>query len=254
MRKVLRENWLTRPSLPGAGFSTLLLSLTLVSGALLHFASSGQLGWAASGEAVFQGHAWWRLWAALFAHADFGHLASNLLLFIPLSYLLSAHYRAWLWPSVLGAGLVNAVVLTTMPSQASLLGVSGLVYWMGATWLTLYLLVDRRDKWRRRFGHALFITLVLFVPETIKPEVSHFSHFLGFVGGALFGAGYYLVSRDTFQKAERWEEVCEPFFAEQLDQASSETEPFFELTSAGESCQKISAEQHVMPPMHTKVE
>jgi rhomboid protease GluP len=99
-------------------------------------------------------------------------------------------------------GLVNLLVLKTLPPQTELIGISGVVYWMGAAWLTLHLLIDHREKLRRRFGGALFLTLFLFVPETIHPEVSYLTHFLGFVSGALSACLYYWLRRQQFQAAE----------------------------------------------------
>lgn len=158
----------------------------------------------ATGENIFQKHELWRLWTSLFAHADIGHLISNAALFIPLTYLLSGYFGVVAFP-ILGiffGGMINLLVLTTLPAQVKLIGMSGVVYWMGAMWLTLFLLIDRRKSLKRRFAGSLFVAVVLFGPETYKPEVSYLSHLVGFVFG-IFSAGlFYLARRQEFLKAE----------------------------------------------------
>ena len=62
--------------------------------------------------------------------------------------------------ALLLGGLINAVVLQTMAPETFLIGISGVVYWMGAAWLTLFLLVDRRKIFKRRFAYALFLALL----------------------------------------------------------------------------------------------
>jgi rhomboid protease GluP len=167
---------------------------------------------AASGRDVFEKGEYWRLWTTLFAHADLGHLLSNAFLFVPLTYMLVSHYSFWYFPlaGLFFGGLTNWLVLQTLPSQAYLIGISGVVYWMGSSWLTLYLLIDRRDRLRRRIGASLFLTLMLFVPETLKPEVSHLSHFLGYVIGVASAFLYYRLNRRRFLAAEVREYIFEP--------------------------------------------
>ena len=45
--------------------------------------------------------------------------------------------------SLVMAGLTNYVSLLTYPSEVSLIGASGLVYWMAGFWLSMYLVVER---------------------------------------------------------------------------------------------------------------
>lgn len=229
-KMAVKENWLTAPPAPYAYAVTALITLLLFALSFLFFTGlSGAESWmAASGTAVFERGEYWRLWSTLFAHADLGHLMSNAFLFLPLTYMLVSHYSLWFFPlaGLLLGGLTNWLVLKTLPAEAHLIGISGVVYWMGASWLTLYLLIDRRDRLRRRVGAALFLTLMLFVPETLKPEVSHLSHFLGYVIGVVSAFVYYFFQRRRFLAAEVREYTFEPeedFFPEQL---SEEPRPF----------------------------
>lgn len=153
---------------------------------------------------VFEGHEYWRLWTALFAHADIGHLFSNSLLFSVFAYFLFGYFGSFVFPfmAIAFGGLINYMVLKTMPATAVLLGISGVVYWMGAAWLTLYFLLETRERISKRLIKTLGIAAVLFIPETYHQDVSYLSHFIGFVFGVVFAAFYYLSRREQFRKAE----------------------------------------------------
>lgn len=213
------ENWLTQKPKASAGALATLSTLLLFLLALLFFSNytDSQAWMPASYRSAVEQQDYWRLWTTLFAHADLGHLLSNALLFVPLSFMLGSHFSPIFFPlaAVLLGGLTNYLVLLTLPEKAQLIGISGVVYWMGAAWLTLYLLIDRRDRLSRRFGAALFLTLMLFVPETLKPEVSHLSHFLGYVIGVFSAFAYYLVNRKKFLAAEKLIYIYEPDFRSQ---------------------------------------
>ncbi len=153
---------------------------------------------------VFEGHEYWRLWSALLAHADIAHLLSNSLLFSVFAYFLYGYFGSFVFPlaAFLSGGVINYIVLKTMPAQSELLGVSGVVYWMGAVWLTLYFLLETRDRISKRFIKTLGIAVVLFIPETYHRDVSYLSHFIGFALGVVFALLYYQYKRQIFQKAE----------------------------------------------------
>jgi rhomboid protease GluP len=210
-RIVVKENWLTRKPLPSAEVLTWLLGILLaVAGyAYLNSAGGADEWMPATRQSVFTGHEYWRLWTSLFAHGDFGHLLSNALLFFPFAYFLSAYFGPYFFPffGLLVGGLINAIVLVTMPAQTGLIGISGVVSWMGAAWLTLFLLVETRSSFRRRLAVALLLSFVLFGPETYKQNVSYLSHFVGFVLGVMSATGYYALNRRKFLAAEITEKV-----------------------------------------------
>lgn len=206
---ILTENWLTREPHRRASAVMIALAVFVILASFIYWQGLwGADQWmSASAAAVFERHEFWRAWTAVFAHADAGHLFSNLLLLVPLAYLLSAYFSFFLFPflAFIESGLINLLVLHGMPASVSLLGISGVVHWMGAVWLTLSLLVDRREKLRRRFAFALFLTMILFVPESYRPEISYASHFVGFVLGGITGSLYYLWNRSRFLDAEVYE-------------------------------------------------
>jgi rhomboid protease GluP len=214
--RVLKSNWLTRSPDPQAGFVTVLLSALLFLGGLLNISGVAHADqWLeATPHLVFKQHQYWRLWTTLVAHADIGHLLSNLLLFVPLCFALSAYFGFILFPFIgfLMGGVVNFFVLKTLPTDAALIGVSGVVYWMGATWLTLYLLIDSQDRRRRRVGKVLFVMMALFFPQSFHPEVSYLSHLYGFLLGLLTGFIYYTLMRQKILAAQVYEEIIEENF------------------------------------------
>ena len=206
----LIENWFTRKIKASSFLVTAALVLLLFGLSFYDWLSPHSLS--VSYDLAFSKHQYWKLWSALFSHGDMGHLLGNALLFIPFALLLTGYFNLTLFP-VLGfilGGVINASTLDTMLPETQLLGISGVVNWMGAVWLTLFFLVDRRSNWRRRFSVALFSTLVLFAPQEFKPDVSYMAHIIGFGMGILTGIVYYFIHRKEFLAAEVYETLREP--------------------------------------------
>ncbi len=211
--RVLRQNWLTRKPSDAAEPTTAILGSIVATltwmfwNDIVHAAS-----WMpASAHQVFSQHQYWRLWTSLFAHADGGHLISNAVLFIPLSFFLTGYFGHLFFPlfGLFMGGMINVAALSTMPAHTSLVGISGLVYWMGSAWLTLYLLIGTKESLRRRIGKTLFIGAILFAPQTFEPNVSYVAHFFGFAFGIPSALAYYFVQRETFKRAEVYDYVFE---------------------------------------------
>lgn len=73
---------------------------------------------------------------------------------------------------------------------------------MGGAWLALAWLIDRRESNGRRVLKVIAVTIVLFVPDSFKPDVSYLSHFLGYFAGALSGIVYYSLFKKKIKSAE----------------------------------------------------
>lgn len=209
----VKENWLTQKPNKSAIETTMLIGVFLFLASFAYFQNLFHaVEWMpANGNAVFFQHQYWRLWTALFAHADIAHLLSNAILFFPFTYFLSAYFGLWFVPllGLLFGGVTNLVVLTTMPFQTNLIGVSGVVYWLGASWLTLFLLLDRRESFRRRMIKFIVVSLVLFAPQVYKPEVSYLSHAIGYLFGIFSSIIYYWFNKKEFLSAEVLETIVE---------------------------------------------
>jgi rhomboid protease GluP len=208
---VLKENLFTRPPNHDAASGMTAMGFLLYVLSFLYFTGGyGSTHWMpATGASIFNRHEYWRLWTTLFAHGDGGHLLGNSVLFLPFAYLLTGYFGWFLFPflGILMGGLINLIVLSNMPADTALIGISGVVYWMGATYITLHGLIDRRRSVRFRFAGALFVTLVLFVPDTYKAQVSYLSHFVGYILGVFSGLFYFFVYRKYFYSQEIWENV-----------------------------------------------
>lgn len=205
------ETWLSaKPKASAfnvALFSTLTLLLIHVLvwdhgiGLYEHLVASGDLVFGSQRE-------WGRVFSAALIHADFGHLLSNGLLFFILSYYLSGYFGWALFPglALVFGGIINFTVLWNYPPEVRLLGASGVVYWMGGVWLSLYVALDRRRSLSQRLIRALGVGLLLFLPsEAFDPKVSYLAHAVGFAYGVLTGALYFVWRKAEFRRAERVE-------------------------------------------------
>ncbi len=205
-RKVVTHTWLSyRPN----------EDAFLVTGFLTFFmALIGFLYWnnyyhmhewmTASPIQIFQKNEWYRAWTTLVAHADEKHLLSNSMLFFVLGAFLSSYFGYFTFPfmAFLFGGITNLIVLKGMPMDSSLIGASGVVFWLGGVWLTLYAFLDVKRSYYQRFLRAMGVALVLFFPaEAFDPNISYQAHFVGFLLGVGYGVIYYIVKRKKFLKA-----------------------------------------------------
>lgn len=200
-KTIIKETWLTKKIPERALISTLLVLILLLLG------FTWEMNWMpASRELVFEKNQFWRLWSTLFVHADMAHLLSNLVLFIPFSYFLSGHFGLFFFP-FLGfffGGITNFFVLKTMPPTTFLIGVSGVVHFMGAAWMILAFFIDKNDKRESKIRLLLKfmgVTLILFIPDTYKPQVSYISHLIGYSSGIVVGWIFYLIHRQKYHDA-----------------------------------------------------
>lgn len=177
-------------------------------------------------SAITVKHEYWRLWTALFAHADLGHLLSNSLTYFVVGYFLAGYFSLWLFPVLAFAmgGLINYLVVMGYPADIRLVGVSGVVYWMAGAWLVLYFLIDKRKTFTQRTLRSIGVALGVFFPAAaFDPSISYKAHLYGFILGVLSGAVYWALNRKTFEKALvyeiRYEEDIESLNSESTEAA-----------------------------------
>lgn len=204
--EVIRSTWLTRRPHDRGGIVAAWTVFLMLVGSIFYwrdfFHASAWMS--ASYNTVFTQGEYWRLWTTLFAHADMGHLLSNSLLLFVMGYFLSGYYGVLVFPvaAIFCGGITNAIVLQSYHPDVNLIGVSGVVYWMGATWLLLYLFVDKQRSYTQRTLRAIGVALGVFMPSTaFDPQVSYRAHLVGFVVGLFFAAIYYRLKRDQFTAA-----------------------------------------------------
>ena len=138
-----------------------------------------------------RGQPWFNLFTSSFSHADFGHLISNTIVFIPLSWLvLTKGLRDFLsvWSCVLFAKIL---FLIFWPNPAH--GLSDICFGLFGYLVTIGILERRLLA----IGLSIF-TVILYghylpslIPFFSPPGVSWIGHFSGFVGGILGALGIY---------------------------------------------------------------
>lgn len=178
-------------------------------GLLALFFSSDPKEFYANADLVFNQKQYWRLFTTTLLHADLNHLAHNSFFFIGLSYLLHSYFGFWVFPilSLTTGGLINLMTLHYYPPLVYLVGISGVIYFMASFWLTLYLLIERRQKIIKRFIHAMGISLIFFFPQVFSPETSYLAHGIGFLIGIPIGILYFFINFRKIRASEEWTEV-----------------------------------------------
>ena len=167
---------------------------------------------AATSDGVFERHEYWRLLTAVGVHADVMHVVSNVILLTFFTYLLFGYFGFWVFPalSLAMAALTNAISLLTYPPGVSLLGASGLVYWMAGFWLSMYLLVQRSVSAGTRVLRVVCLGLLVLLPTTFQADVSYRTHAIGLGLGVASALAYFWRNRKSIRAAELLE-TDEPF-------------------------------------------
>lgn len=187
---------------------SLLLAFIGLASLLLFFEMNPE-NLIANGEMIFNKKEYWRAFTTTLLHGDLNHLAHNAFFFTGLAMLLHHYFGFWIFPilSLLVGGLINFVVLSTYPPHVSLVGVSGVIYFMASFWLTLYILIERRQSLTVRFVHAISVSLIFLFPEAFRPQTSYLAHGVGFVFGIPFGLSYYFFNRKKIRSKDKWIEL-----------------------------------------------
>ena len=212
-RRVLETLLSRKPREYSLGVGALFV-LTILGISLLAWQNGAALlpTLAATSEGALEEHEYWRLMTAVAVHMDMAHFFSNAIFLALFPYLLFGYFGFWVFP-VLGlalAGLTNYLSLLSYPAEVSLLGASGLVYWMAGFWLSMYLLVDRSLGLGKRVMRAVVIALLVMFPTTLQENVSYQTHAIGFGLGAVSAFVYFRRNRESIRAAEVVE-VEEPF-------------------------------------------
>jgi rhomboid protease GluP len=166
----------------------------------------------ASGVSVFQKHEYWRLFTSTLIHGDLTHLGHNALFFTGFSILLFNYFGWFVFPilSLLVGGLINFLTLKYYPPEVTLVGISGVIYFMASFWMTLFVLLERKESIGRRLMVVSGLSLIFFFPEVFDLRTSYMAHALGFFLGIPLAAIYFLVKKKFFRSEEIWAVEMEP--------------------------------------------
>jgi rhomboid protease GluP len=191
-----------------------LIALTVAS--LIVLVSLSGWNWEFVGELlpvsrslVFEQHQWWRPWTACFAHADLGHLLSNLFLFVIFARFLGGHFGYWLFPFwiLFLGGLANLIVLPSYDPETRVLGASGMVNVIGGVWLSLYFFISRQYRLMGRILRTIGVGLLLFAPQEFRPQVAERVHIAGLIWGLGFGTIWFQIFKNEIRSFEVWEPI-----------------------------------------------
>lgn len=161
----------------------------------------------ASKNQVFNDGEFWRLFTTSFVHGDIEHLLSNSLMLFILTYFVTSFYGVFI--SVVMAFLMaiftNYFVINQYTSDTTLVGASGVVYYLWGFWLVLYVCISKHMHLISRLLRIGGIFLILLVPTSYSPNTSYMAHYIGFAIGFTSGVIYYLFNYKRIAKYEFWE-------------------------------------------------
>jgi rhomboid protease GluP len=165
----------------------------------------------ATPQKVFAQSEYWRIWTTTLIHADIQHMISNCLMLFLWGTLNTYYFGPFFYPlvSFFLNGLITLLVLFFQGKNITLLGSSGLIYFLGGHWISLYILIDKKSPFKRRIFRSIAVILILFLPTHFSPSISYLSHNLGLIGGLLYGILHYLLKKKAFIKNEIWVEEPE---------------------------------------------
>lgn len=219
------STWLSRSLHPEAAIIAATASLFIASVSIIewnnHFGLSNSLE--ASRELVYGRGEVWRLWTATLVHSDLKHLLSNLFMFFILGWFLFGYFGSMLFPisAFVMGGVLNGLILPTYHPATTLVGASGIVFYLGGVWLALYFLIQRQKSYFQRFLRVGGVALALFMPsEAFDPSISYRTHFLGLFVGAVVGSLYFAIHRRQLLSAEVREYIVEE--PEDLDEVTGD--------------------------------
>ncbi|MFN9623026.1 MAG: rhomboid family intramembrane serine protease [Cyanobacteriota bacterium] len=134
---------------------------------------------------------WWGLLTAPFSHSGFGHLISNSLWFLPLSWLVLLKGSRDYWAVWIGVLLLQVPVWLLWPTASH--GLSGVVYGLLGYLLLIGWLERRPLSVLLSLGCLLAYGSLLpaLLPFLSPPGVSWIGHAAGFAGGLLAAWGVY---------------------------------------------------------------
>jgi rhomboid protease GluP len=184
--------------------STSVLFIGLVT--LIYWQNPAQISryLVANRDLIFNQGQWWRAFTAVFIHNDLAHYLSNMYMLAVFSYFINSYFGFYVFPilSVVMAAVVNVLSIYTYTNDIQLLGASGLVYFLGGFWLSLYFLIQRQYNVGNRILRVLGIGLVIFFPTSFVPNVSYRTHAIGIFLGILVGSIYFFKNKKTIQARE----------------------------------------------------
>lgn len=219
VEKKFKENFLThRKNKKGKTTSFLVLGICFVM-SQFYWDKSYEISkfLSASKDLVFVNGEYWRLFTTSFVHGDIGHLLSNSLMLFILTYFVTSFYG--LFVSVILSftmGMVtNYFVISQYDVNTTLVGASGIVYYLWGFWMMLYICIEKQTSLIKRFIRVGGVFLILLIPTTYSPTTSYLAHYIGYALGMVIGFIYYFLNYKNISQYEKWDYRIVPSFEEE---------------------------------------
>lgn len=182
----------------------------------------------ASGHNVFHQHEYWRLFTSTLIHGDLVHLGHNALFFTIFAALLNNYFSWFIFPfvSIAVGALINFLTIRLYPPEVTLVGISGVIFFMASFWMTSYVLIHRSESLIKRLIVVTGLSLIFFFPEVYNHQTSYLAHGFGFLIGLPLAFIYFQLNKKKFQALETWAveiEADDIIFNEQEDEVMSQS-------------------------------
>lgn len=134
--------------------------------------------------AIFEGLEYWRLFTAMFLHADVMHLFSNMIALLLFGTVIEMEYSKvkYLIIYFMSGLLGNVVSLFLLPVYTISLGASGAIF--GLVGAAFAMIAQEEDKSLLYLG---LIYVGYFILMSFAPGINLWAHLFGLLGGVLFG-------------------------------------------------------------------
>lgn len=207
VRKIFNSNYLSKKKFSfGETFAVLYIAISIIL-SLTYWNNADYASLLAANfkQAVGMSE-YWRLFTSTFVHADLKHFLSNLLMLYILFYFNAAFFGGvfTLVHTFIAGTIINYLTLSFYPPEVTLVGASGVVFYLWGFWLVLYLFIQTQYHIMSRFLRVGAIFFILLVPSSLDPQTSYSAHYIGFVLGLFSGGFYFLFNRKTLMGHERW--------------------------------------------------
>lgn len=161
----------------------------------------------ANKENVFVDGEYWRLLTTTLIHGDLKHLSANSMMLFILTYFVTSFYGAKisLVLSLFMSMVTNAFVISQYAGNTTLVGASGVVYYLWGFWLVLYVFIQSHQKLSHRILRVGAVFFILLIPNSYDPSTSYLAHYFGFLVGMICGGVYYLFQKNYLNSFQFWE-------------------------------------------------
>jgi len=139
-----------------------------------------------------------RLFGHVFGHANLAHYFDNVVIMMLVGPMLEEKYGSkWLGLMMVVTALVTGLLFLAVSESHALLGGSGLVF-------MLILLSSFTNLQRGRIPLTLILAVIIFIGReavtgaTAQSNISHLTHIIGGICGAVFG---YVFNKDKLMEA-----------------------------------------------------